>query len=305
LRIITYFSLFGFFLISFLSLDFLGFSLPTGIFSVFVVFCCSAHLLLFQNPHIVDAFCHMCTAIMLYSLLRASAVSYGTAAVAGVLSHEMALFTVPSFLATGRWRASLAVIVVSFGAFIGSHLVIGGESVFYELPAFKPAIFVEAYLAWGIAWVPIIAGLFLCRAKYLLPLSLMFLFAMAGALIASVLSRGAIRMIASIMPVGVILVAFFIANIERSRRIFLYIYVTLIGIGVMFAIPTNITSFAASDMKELEDFYLRFKYEIILFHVIGIASGLLLVWTMRDTITSNLKRNLRFFSGLTASRNSW
>jgi hypothetical protein len=291
LRILSYGSLLLFYCVSLFSLEILGFSLRTKILAIFAVFCCTGHLLLYQNPHIVDAFCHMCASIMLLALLTSNAALFGAAAVVGVLSHEMALFSAPSFLATGRWRAALTAVGLGFGVFVATYFSVAGESL-YRLPTFSPAVFVEAYLAWGIAWIPMAAGLCLCRTEYFVRLGLLFLVVFASAAFVSIMAEGAVRMFTALMPVAVVLMAFYIAEIARSSRMLCAIFMLVLALNIIFALPTALNPSLAADMVELEDFYFHFKYPILSFHVTGVLVNLLIIHRLRSSLSSNIKTKI-------------
>jgi hypothetical protein len=296
LAFLTYSSLSIFYFVAFLLVNRLGLPLITQILAIVVIFFSTGHLLLYQNPHIVDAFCHMCAAFMLLYLLKSKAIKYGSSALAGVLAHEMALFTVPSFLSTGRLRAATAIIAISISALIGTHILVSEETVLYELPSFTPQVFVEIYLAWGVLWIPILCGVCMVPRDVFVRISFTFVVVSIGALTAACFSRGGVRMFTALMPVAVVLCGFFLEEVRRHEKLLLIAFIGVLTLNPLFALPTVFTPREWIVFEELEQFYYRQKVPIIVFHIFANILNVYLLFRLRDVVRDGLANNLRMIS---------
>ena len=97
------------------------------------------------------------------------------------------------------------------------------------------------------------------------------------------------------MPVAVILVAYYLAEVRRASKGLFIILVSLLGVCIFFTLPTRITSDLAENMTVLEDFYFRLKYPILIVHAVGFALNIVIIYKLKYKIVSNTRANFQYF----------
>ena len=103
LRLVSYASLFSTYAAALVLLRSRGFSRPVSLLALSCVFASTNHLLLYQNPHLPEAFALLCLTLMTRALLDRRFGWFAGFAVVGVLARETCVFLLPALAVRRRW----------------------------------------------------------------------------------------------------------------------------------------------------------------------------------------------------------
>jgi len=297
LRTVTYFSLFIIYLLTFLILDSLKFRLIEIIITIYVIFCSTAQLLLYQNPHMNDAFGIMCMLFMLWSMMKRRPVPFGIFSVVGILARESVLFMLPSYVAIRKWLQFVLLAVISIASLVLLRVLIGGELA-YEFQSISIIYFVKMYLSWGILWIPGIIGFVLCDIKFFLKIGTAAVFILGGAVISSLFAFDTIRMYTILMPVAVVFVAQYVSVLFKANKYLLFAFLLLLAVNVPLALPTIFLPGSSEGMKELDDFYVKLNCPILALHVIGFIFNMSVVLMLRHNFIISIKEKMEILKNI-------
>lgn len=283
LRFISYVCLFIMYIFCFKILEYLRFETGIIFWSLVSLFVSLSHLLIYQNPFLIDAFTLMCLTAMFYFALTAKSLPFGIVSILGALGHEAALFGVPAFLATKRFGIFFIVAVLSFAVFAAPRFFGWGDiySPFGWSRFGQWVDWAKIFFAYGFLWLAMGIGLYLCPLKSYPAVALEFAFLLFGAFLSSLFASDIVRMFAILQPVALVLWAYFIQGLAKQSRFLFIVFCGLLFANLFLVIPTLFLSGSAQGMNELEEWYYKFQWVIGLHQGAGILLCLGFLYLLR------------------------
>jgi hypothetical protein len=168
LRIVSYVSLFVFYVVALETCAAFGLSLSATLLGLFAVYSSNVHLYCYHNPYYLDPFAIMVLALMLFFLLNDYFVPFSAAGLIGILGRENVIFLVPAWLAKMEWKRSVVLIVLAVVVMAIPRLIlmpsidqiIDGLHDPLTQKGFLPFV-KEVFLSWRYMWLFILVGLVL------------------------------------------------------------------------------------------------------------------------------------------------
>ena len=266
LRVVTYASLFGCNIFILLSLGALKMPMNIRISSLLSLALTPGHLLLYQNPQLTDAFGLMCLSAMMYSVIRKTLPLFLLSSVAGILGRESTIVGIPGWLGTKRYGQLLGALLLGTLTYLLPRALMGG-SWFNAFISPTLTTVAKAYLTLGFAWVGVVAG-FVQGASNEVRVNAAFV--VAGAVVSSLVAVDTVRMFTICWPVAVLLYAAFLCPLRLRIPVALPLSLVLFALLGLTGVPTIFTQPWATGMTELEQWYRRLKYPILLVQGVGL-----------------------------------
>lgn len=184
------------------------------------------------------------------------------------------------------------VLALAFAAYVIPRQMIGGGSLH---PVFYPpsaSYFVQTYLAWGVLWIPMLAGLVLCGQEDFPTIGLAFALLTAGAIFSSLTAYDTIRMWAVLLPVGLACwTSFFTQLRKRSPALMGFLWLLALC-NLPLSLPTILLPGSSQGMAQWEDFYFRYKVAVGLLHLTGFAINISALVVLGKDISAGLRSKL-------------
>jgi hypothetical protein len=227
---------------------------------------------------------------MVYALSANRSGLFAISAGLGILARESTLFLVPAYVATRRWRAVAGILGVSGAALVVPRLLIPASAGYqgFALPH-SWTYFAQAYLSFGILWMPMLTGPVLCRREAFPAVGASFGFLILGALVSSANAADTARMYAIMLPVAVVCWTVYLDKLGRHSRGLMIFTLALAVLNIPLALPTRFLPGIAQGMIGWEDFYLRLKLPVALLHASGLAIGILGMVVLRRELTAGFR----------------
>lgn len=283
LRLVTYLSLGAAYFAGILTLRRMRFSTFDCIVGMSSLFAATGHIYNYSSPHLTDAFGLMCLSFMLYFALDRRFAPFLLASVVGVLAREATLALAPLYFATKRWSGATLALTIVLTAYIVTRRIDGGPLH----PAFYPpsaSYFIQTYLAWGVLWIPMLAGVALCGKEFRRIVSLAFALLTAGAIFSSLTAYDTIRMWAILLPVGLVCWTCFFSELRKRAPVLMAALWVIALCNLPLAVPTILLPGSANGMTQWEDFYFRYMLPVTLLHLAGLAVNVAAVIVLRHEI---------------------
>jgi len=151
-----------------------GLSIPACIFGATALFFSRAFIYNYVNPYMTDAVALLAIFAMVYVYLGAQEIAFGTAAVIGILAHEITVFLVPAVLFSRRWRRGVAASIIPTLVLLLTRFWLGTgyagslkkEFLLVSVHISHPLDWVRAVaLTWYMLWPLIVLGIAMLPRK--------------------------------------------------------------------------------------------------------------------------------------------
>jgi hypothetical protein len=207
LRLISYISLLGFYLVLFVACSRLGLNVYLSVAGLFAVFSTTFHLYHYHNPFLTDAFAVMTFALMILSLLIDCLPLFIGAAILGILSWEVTICLVPVwFIAKDRLKGTIVIIIAIIVALIPNLLMPAGVGLGGDYRTVKSLLLLcgrefsgvlhdpwgfirGTMLGWGFVWFLGILGVCLLPRDRHVPITTAFFLLFVGAFLGNCISN--------------------------------------------------------------------------------------------------------------------
>ena len=170
LRLITYLSLFGTYVLLLLTMRRFGWDIGSSIAGLVLVFTSTWHLYNYNNPFLIDGFSLLVVTALVYAVVSDNAALFLLVAIVGVLAKENLVLLVPMWFCVRNRRQGMWISVISFVAFLAPRALLsqGAQgSVAATRAAFRlnapwhyfRAYAIGAFASWAALWV--VLGLYM------------------------------------------------------------------------------------------------------------------------------------------------
>jgi hypothetical protein len=297
LRIVSYLSLFAFYVLVLLTCTKLGMNIYASVVGLLMVFTSGVHLYNYNNPFLTDAFALMSISLMIYGLINRSFLVFATAAILGILAWEITIWLVPAwFLARDRLKGAILIAGAGLVFFIPRFISPSDLSMIDLLTAqygdglaLDLSFFViTVVVSWGFIWA--LAPVGIC----LMPKDTFALVAPAfGTLLfaAFLYSYGAVdtfRYFGILAPVFAVSCAqLFTVLVKNEARIFWVSALILLVIAQAFHSVPNIIFSVGSWVLESQT-------PTLLVLILGVIYGLGTVLVLRKLLLQEVREKLTF-----------
>ena len=250
LRVITYVSLLGSYMLILLACFRLGLSTKASALGLFAVWSATSQLYYYHNPFLTDGFGMLALSAMVFALTVNSFELFLVASVLGVLGREAVLVLVPAWFLCRDTRRGTHALVAAVAAFAAPRLLIGApgdlghavKTAFLTSAAFSdPGLWARsAFVSWGLVWLLALAGIWLLSGKKMHEHLLVLISLAGGAVVLSFFAKDTDRMFAIAAPILAIGCAeLFGALVTRRNRVLAGLAVPLIAGQALLALPNR------------------------------------------------------------------
>jgi hypothetical protein len=129
LTVVSYVSMFGFYLVSLATCRRLGLDLNRSLQGLLFVCTAAGSLYIYTNPLITDATVLLFIASATYAVVRRNITLFCVTCLLGSLAHERMLFFLPLWFATGERLKGLSIMVVGVGLYAALRVAVGPGEV--------------------------------------------------------------------------------------------------------------------------------------------------------------------------------
>ena len=290
LRIISYVSLFVFYIMNILICIKLGMNKGSTLLALVCTFATLSHLYNYHNPFLTDAFGLLVISFLIYAYIIESFPTFIIVCIVGLFARETTIFLATIWLTKDFKKGMILIVICLLLIIIPRISLITGSgdvsmtSLFVSIGIAKLKSFLSTLInifdTFGFLWLILFIGLGLIGMKKNKDIIVISIALFVGAIITSSIATDTVRMFSILFPVVCVATAKFISVLFQKKDwlgITLLLFLTIIQL--LTAIPNIIF--------DQNSFVFPYSRLHNILSMIGIIYGLVYAYLLREDLASS------------------